>query len=84
MNQKTLHFLDILLIINNNILKFKVHHKSINKNSHIHFYLHHKTKIKSGIIIGFCTPKFLNDEFDYIENSFEQLLYPKSFFISVK
>ena len=57
----------------------------------IHFYLYHNTKIKKGIIIGFyfralriCTPNFLNDEFDYIENSFMQLQYPKSFIQYVK
>ena len=27
-----------------------------------------------------CIPKFLNDEFDYIENSLAQLQYPKTIF----
>ena len=37
----TLPLLDILLI-NNNKLEFKVHHKSTYKNDYIHFYSHHK------------------------------------------
>ena len=45
-------------------------------------------KLAYGIIIGFylralsiCTEKILNDEFDYIENSFTQLQNPKSFML---
>ena len=72
--------------MNNNRLEIKIHHKSINENDNIHFYSHHSTKIKSGIIIGFylrafwiCIFKFLNDEFDNKENSFAQLQSPKFF-----
>ena len=47
---------------------------------------HHKNNTKRSIIIGFylralciCSSKYLNDEFNHIENSFLNLLYPKSF-----
>ena len=48
-----LPFWNILQINNDNKVKFKLHHKSTNKNDYIYFYSHYKTKIKSGIIIGF-------------------------------
>ena len=51
-NNNTLPFLKILLI-NHNKLEYKVHHISANKNDHIHFYSHHNTKIKGGIIFFF-------------------------------
>jgi len=85
-HKHTLPFLDILLTNNNNHLEFKVYHKPTNKNDHIHFYSHHNTKIKSGLVIGFylralriCTKKFLDEEFEFIDNSFTQLQYPQSF-----
>ena len=81
----TLPFLDILLIRNINKLELKVYCKPTSKNDHIHFYSHHNN-IKRGIIIGFylralriCSLKYLNDEFNHIENSFPNLLYSKSF-----
>ena len=50
------------------------------------FYSHYNNNTKRGIVIGFylkalriCTTKHLNDEFIHIENSFLNLLYPKSF-----
>ena len=49
------------------------------------YYSHHINTTKRGIIIGFylralriCSLKYLNDEFNHIENSFLNL-YPKSF-----
>ena len=84
-SNNTLPFLDILLIRNINKLEFKVYYKPTCKNDHIHFYLHHNNT-KRGIIIGFylralciCSLKYFNDEFNYIENPFLNLLYPKSF-----
>ena len=79
-------FLHLFLMNNNNNLEFKTHHKSSNQNYHIHYYSHHYTKMKKWIILGvylkafkICTLTFFNDEFDNMENSFTQLLYPKSF-----
>ena len=72
-NNTTLTFLNILLM-NNNKLKFKVHHKSTNKNDHRDFYSHHNTKVMKGLMIDFklsalmiCIHQFLNDEFEYIK-----------------
>ena len=46
--------------MNNN--KTKVYPKLDNKTDHIHFYLHHNTKIKIALIIGFYfSPKSLNE-----------------------
>ena len=68
----------------NNLYKIKMSY-------HIHFYSHHNSNIKGGVIIGFylrlpriCSLKYLNDEFNHIENSFLNLLYPKSFIHFVK
>ena len=49
----SLHFLDILLINNNNKLEFKVYDKINNKNDFIHFYSNLSDKTKSGILLGF-------------------------------
>ena len=53
---------------------------------YIFFHSHHNNNTKRGIIIGFslralriCSSKYLNDEFNYMENTFLNLLYPKSF-----
>ena len=85
LNPTTLLFLDILLR-NINKLEFKVYCKPTCKNDHIYFYSHHHNNTKKGIIVGFypralhiCSLKYLNDEFNHIENSFLNLLYPKSF-----
>ena len=85
-SNSTLPFLDIILIRNINKQEFKVYHKPTCKNDLIHFYSHHHHNTKRSIIIGFylralriCSTKYLNDEFIHIENSFLNLLYPKSF-----
>ena len=84
-SNSTLPFLDILLIRNINKLEFKVYRKPTCKNDQIHFYSHHNNT-KRVIIIGFylralciCSSKYLNDELNHIENSFLNLLHPKSF-----
>ena len=85
-SNSTLPFLDLLHIRNINKLEFKVYCKPTCKNDHIHFYSHHNNNTKTGIIIGFylralriCSSKYFNDEFNHIENSFLNLLYPESF-----
>ena len=52
----------------------------------IYTFIHAITPTLKEIIIGFylralciCSPKYLDDEFDYIDNSFLNLLYPKPF-----
>ena len=83
-SNNTLPFFDVLLIRNIDKLEFRVYHKPTGKNHHILFYSHHNTNSKRGVIIGFylkaqhiCSSKYLNDEFNYLENSFLNLLYPK-------
>ena len=85
-SNSTLLFLDILLIRNINKLEFKVYRKSTCKNNLVHFYSYHNNTTKRGIITEFylralciCSSKYLIDEFNHIENSFLNLLYPKSF-----
>ena len=79
-------FLVVLPIRNNDKLEFRVYRKPTCKNNHIRFYSPHNTNTKRGVIINFYlrgirtySPKYLNDEFNYIENSFLNLLYPKLF-----
>ena len=81
-----LTFLDIILIRNVNKLKFKVYRKSTCKNDHIRFYSHHNNNTKRGVIVRFYlralrirSPKYLNNGFNHIENSFRNLLCNKSF-----
>ena len=82
----SLPFFDILLMKNSEKLEFKVSCKTTSKNDQIIFYSHYNTNTKRGIITGFylrvlrnCSPKYLHDEFDRIENSFLNFLYPKTF-----
>ena len=70
-SNNTLPFLDVFLIRNNYKLEFIVYRKPTCKNDLIHFYSHHNTNNKRGIIISFylwvlriCSPKYLNDEFN--------------------
>ena len=83
---RTLPFLDILLIKNINKQQFNVYCKPTWKTDYIHFYSHRNNNTKRGLIIGFylralriCPSKYLNDKFIHIENSFLDLQYPKSF-----
>ena len=75
-------FFRCLIRRNNDKLEFRVYHKSTCKNDHIHFYSYNNTNTKRGIIIGFyikilhiCFPKYLDEEFNHIGNSFLNLLY---------
>ena len=68
-------FPDILIIKSQNSLTFKVCRKPTNKNDHIHFYSHHKNKIRTGLIIGFylkalgiCSLQYPEEEFEYIKH----------------
>ena len=79
-------FLDVLLIRNNDKVESKINRKHTCKNDHGHFYFHHNTNTKWGITKGFylkvlyiCSPKYFDEEFNYIENSFLNFLYSKHF-----
>ena len=81
----TLPFLDINLHRSEAALNFSVYRKTTNKDDLIHYYSHHTTKTKTGIIIGFylralriCSPQYLQPELDYIRNVFLKLHYPFS------
>ena len=72
------------LLRNIDKLVFRVYHRPSRKNDYIYFYSHHNTK--KGVIIGFylrdfCifSPKYLNNQSNYIENSFLNLHYSKHF-----
>ena len=79
-------FIDILLLRNNDKLEFKVFCKPTCKNDCRHFHSYHNTNTKRGIIIGFylralciCSPKYQDEEFNYLENSILNILYSKPF-----
>nr|XP_053633351.1 uncharacterized protein LOC128689237 [Cherax quadricarinatus] len=67
-------------------LRFKVYRKPTNQNDLLHFYSHHDTKTKRGVIIGFflralriCSNEFLEEECTIIEQVFSKLHYPRHF-----
>ena len=69
-SNNTIPFLDIVIIKSHYNLTFNVYHKPTNKSNYIHFYSHHNSKIKTGLIIGFylralwiCCPQCLDEEF---------------------
>lgn len=85
-SNNTLPFLDVMIDRSHEGLQYSVYRKPTFKNDMIHYYSHHDSNIKSGILIGLhlralriCSPKFLPDEFKYIETCFTQLKYPKAF-----
>nr|XP_053634276.1 uncharacterized protein LOC128689811 [Cherax quadricarinatus] len=82
----TLPFLDVLLCKADHELRFKVYRKPTNQNDLLHFYSHHDTKTKRGVIIGFflralriCSNEFLEEECTIIEQVFFKLHYPRHF-----
>nr|XP_053626641.1 uncharacterized protein LOC128684471 [Cherax quadricarinatus] len=82
----TLPFLDVLLCKADHELRFKVYRKPTNQNDLLHFYSHHGTKTKRGVIIGFflrtlriCSNEFLEEECTIIEQVFSKLHYPRHF-----
>ena len=78
-----LPFLDTLLVKDGNLLKFKVYRKPTNKNDLLHYFSHHALQVKRGVVIGFflralrvCSPEFLEEECQYIYDTFRRLRYP--------
>ena len=75
----------VLLMRNRDKLEFRVYRKPTCKNDHKHFYSHHNINTKRGIInfyrkaLCICSWKYLNNEFNYIENSFLNLRYLNPF-----
>ena len=90
-SNNTVPFLDILIIKSINNATFKVYSKPTNKNDYIYFYSHHIGKIKTGLIIGFylwalriCNPKYIDEEFEYIDLSLKTLNYPIFFILNAR
>ena len=52
-SNNTILSLDIQRIRSQDDLTFQVYSKLTNKNDYIHFYSHHDSKIKTGLLIGF-------------------------------
>ena len=86
-----LPFLDTLIIRGVNDVKFKVYRKPTNRDDFIHYFSAHDERVKTGVVIGFflrayriCNGEFLEDELQYIINSFENLKFPNSMLIKLK
>ena len=86
-----LPYLDMELIRDGNIIKFKVHRKPTNKDDFIHYASAHSKNTKTGVVIGFflrayriCSNQYLKEEIDHITNTFTKLGYPRGLLIKLK
>lgn len=82
----SLPFLDILLIRQGSMLKYKVYRKNTHKNTYVHYFSNHHVNIKTGIFstmflraLRVVSPEFMDEEFKYIMNVGEELCYPRHF-----
>lgn len=82
----TIPFLDTKIHRGEERATFSVFRKQTNKNDFIHFLSGHDSRTKSGVVIGFflralriCDPQFLEEEIQYIKETFSQLYYPRCF-----
>lgn len=73
-SDKTLPFLDILLINLNNKFSFKVYRKPTHTESYVHAFSYHSNKTKNRVLIGLllralgiCSPQFLDEEINHIK-----------------
>ena len=78
-----LPFLDTVVHRVENIAKFFVYRKLIDKDNFIHYLSVHSDRTKSGAVIGFhlralreCDKEFLNHELTYVTQAFKKLSYP--------
>ena len=90
-NNGNIAFLDVMIKRTNVGPKFSVYRKPTNKNDFIHSLSAHSDRTKSGVIIGFflrairiCSPEYLQNEYEYIVNSFQELGYPKGLILKLK
>ena len=79
-------FLDLRVKFSNSEFKTRVHRKSTHSNSYIHFFSNHSSQVKQGVLIGlflrafrYCEPEVLDDEINFIFESFKKLGYPLFF-----
>ena len=85
---RSLPFLDVLIMRTDSGLRFKVYRKDTNKEDYIHYYSAHSERVKSGIVIGFylrayrvCSEEHLNSELAHIQSVFQGLKYPRAMLI---
>ncbi|KFD51306.1 hypothetical protein M513_07711 [Trichuris suis] len=83
---KTLPFLDALLIRTNEGLKTRVFRKSTHTDLYLNFSSHHPRSVMRGILSGMidraihlCSPEYLPAELRYIRRIFYKNKYPKQF-----
>ena len=72
-----LHFLDVLLVQNENSLDFKIYRKPTNNNRYLLFFSSHACQVKIGLIISLtdhifriCSPKFIEEELLLLKEMF--------------
>ena len=70
----------------NNSFKFSVYRKNTHTNTYIHYFSYHEMKIKSNVLTNLffrafriCDPQFIDQEINYLIESFKKLCYPKFF-----
>ncbi|KFD47662.1 hypothetical protein M513_11453 [Trichuris suis] len=83
---KTLAFLDALIIRTNQGLKTRVYRKPTHTDKYLDFSSHHPRSVMRGILSGMidravnlCTPEYLQPELNYIRKIFYKNNYPRSF-----
>ena len=81
--EETIPFLDTLIHREDTSASFSVYRKPTHKDDYVHFFSGHDMRTKRGIVIGFylralriCDSDFLEGEINYINESFEKLMYP--------
>ena len=86
-----LPFLDTVVTRRDTGPVFSVYRKPTNKDDFVHFYSHHSRRTKEDIVTGFflralriCSPESLDDELQYITQSFTHLHYPPGLLLRMK
>ena len=80
---ESLPFLDTVITRRDSGPVFRVYRKPTNKDDFVHYFSHHRRRTKGDIVTGFflralrvCCPETLEDEMQYVINSFIRLQYP--------
>ena len=84
--ENKLPFLDILIENKGTNFEFTTYRKPTHTNSYIHFFSFHNHEVKMGVMVGLflralriCDPHKLDEEINFIRNSFMELAYPTWF-----
>ena len=84
--ENKLPFLDILIEKKETNFDFTTYRKPTHTNSYIHFFSYHSHEVKMSVIVGLflralriCDPHKLDEEVNFIRNSFLDLAYPAWF-----